>query len=395
MPTASIKLLTAGKKDLATAPKTTTTTPPAKKGLAAVAAKAKAAAVTPAPAAEPAKEEDRVVDISNMKSAELDALVKEYNITTPDDWAKWKAPAKIKWLEANAASTEGEAAAKPAKAPRAKKPEAPPVKYKTAAVEKVKVKMSPDKAVKALHGEVVAGTDKFAEIIQYVENLTEETARNLAGSLAEGTGFAEFKLGGILSRIQEEGWYKPYATFREYVEAEHGLKYRSAAYAVQIYNDLAKLNIAYDRVKEVQWTKLRTISGVLTQDNIEKMVAVAKKQTVVQLIETVKAMKNKDKKLTGPEDPGKTEVMTFKTHGGQKEVILAALAKAKEIAGTQVATMALEHICNDFLGSSKASLVEQLKQVGLDKALEALSEAFPETNFAITVPEGSEIKKAA
>ena len=388
---ASTKLLNAGKKDLA---KTETAPAPVKKGLAAVAAKGKVpkvAAEKPVPETS-GNEEDRVVDISKMKSEELDALVVENEMKTPDDWASLSVAKKKKWIEANATTVE--AAEKPAKAPRAKK-EQPVVKYKTPAVEKIHTKVSPDKAAKALHGEIVASADKFAEIINYVENLTEDAAKSLAGSLAEGTGFAEFKLGGILSRIQEEGWFKPYATFREYVEAEHGLKYRSAAYAVQIYNDLAKLNISYERVKDVQWTKLRTVSGVLTQDNIEKMVAIAKKQTVVQLIETVKGMKNKDKKLTGPTDPTKTKVITFKVHGDQDKTIAAALEKAKELGNTNTATVALEYICLDFMGSSKASLVEQLKQVGLDAALVAFNAAFPDASLSLALPEGEEETKQA
>jgi hypothetical protein len=389
--------LKGGKKDIA--PAKATPAPAKKGGLAAVAAKASAKKAAPAKPAEtpdaPATE-DREVDISKMSGAELDALVKSEGIKVPDEWATMKPAGKKKWLESNLGGGEAPAEpAKPAKAKREPKPEKAVVKYKTPAVEKVKTKIAPEKAAKALSGELITGADEFATIINYVENLTEDAARKLAGSLAEGTGFAEFKLGGILSRIQEEGWYKPYASFREYVEGEHGLKYRSAAYAVQIYNDLAKLNIAYDRVKEVQWTKLRTISGTLNQDNIEKMVALAKKQTVVQLMETVKNIKNKDKKLTGPSDPTKTKVITFKVHGDQDKTIAAALDKAKEAGGTTVATVALEYICLDFLGSSHTSLVEQLKHVGLDKAIEAINSAFPDVELALSMPEGAEAAKAA
>jgi hypothetical protein len=391
---ASTKLL--GKK---TAPAATAPAPAAtekkKGGLSALASKAKAPkAEAAAPVTAPSKEEDRVVDIAKMKNDEIDALVKSEEMKVPDDWATMKLAAKKKWLEANAETTDGEAAPAPKKE-RAKKAkvEAPIVKYKTPAVDKVKIKISSEKAAKALAGITIDGTDKFAEIIQYVENLSESSAKELAGTLAEGTGFAEFKLGGILSRIQEEGWFKPYSSFREYVEAEHGVKYRAAAYAIQIYNDLAKLNISYERVKEIQWTKLRTISGVLTQDNIEKMVAVAKKQTVVQLVETVKNMKNKDKKLSGAEDPSKTKVVTFKLHGNQEAVIQAALEKAKEVGNTTVATQALEYICLDFMGSSKASIMEQLKQVGIDKAIEAFGEAFPDASLSLVLPE--EAKAAA
>ena len=392
---ASTKLLKGGKKDIAA----TAAAPDAVKkgGLAAVAAKA--AAAKPAAPAPPADDDAREVDIAKMSGVQLDELVKENSIEVPGEWATWKPAAKKKWLEANVGGSEaGEATAaepKATKKPRAEKLAQPLVKYKTPDVAKVKTKINPDKAAKALSGEVITGTDQFADIINYVENLTAEKARELAGSLAEGTGFAEFKLGGILSRIQEEGWYAPYASFREYVEGEHGLKYRSAAYAVQIYNDLAKLNISYDRVKDVQWTKLRTISGVLNQDNIEKMVAIAKKQTVVQLIETVKGIKNKGKKLTGPADPTKTKVLTFKVHGDQDKTIVAALEKAKEAGNTAVATVALEYICLDFLGSSKASLTEQLKQVGLDKAIEAFQAAFPEAELTLGLPAPEDEAKAA
>jgi len=397
---ASTKLLSGGKKDIVADPSA-----PAK-GLAAVAAKAaKAAKEAPAaPVAEAPTEEERAVDLTELDAPGLAALVKEMEIKTPKGWAKMTLEAKKAWLE-NEHGTEAaaEVAEAPAttttKKPVAAKAEVPAVKYKTPAVEKAHVKISPDKAAKALNGTVITGPNEFASIIQYVENLDKDTARSLATSISESSGYAAFKLGGVLSRIQEESWYTPYPTFREYVESE-GLTtkgYRDAAYMVQIYNDLSELNISYDRVAGVQWTKLRTISGVLTQDNIEHWVKLASKQTVIQLVQTVKNYKDKmkGKALTGPEDPMTTKVMTFKVHGDQDKTIQAALEKAKESANTKVATVALEYICIDFLGNSKASLVAQLQQVGLDKAIEAINAAFPDATLALEMPESAEEGAAA
>lgn len=411
-----------------------------KKGLAAIVKKAKAA---PAVAVKDATEGDTVVtleSINKMGNAEIDALVARENVPLPAEWGSFKVGQKKKWLSESLADGAEKAAEKPAKqtaaakkaeakataaqskkdvaatkaevkaaakkakedakaakaaAKAAKPPKVPKVdptiplkNSKFPVVTKTVTKVAPQTAAKQLGGgEVITGADHFSDIINLVENLTEAAAKGLVASLSEGTGFATFKLGGVLSRIQEQGWFTPFASFREYVEAEHSMKYRSAAYAVQVYNDLAKLNISYDRVKEVPWTKLREISGVLTHDNIEKWVAAAKKSTVVQLIETVKAHKNKNKQVTGETEAKMTKRISFLVHGDQDATINAAIAKAKEVGNTDVATSALEYICLEFMGSSKSSLKEQLQKAGLDKALEVFEAAFPDVTLTADMPQ--------
>lgn len=58
-------------------------------------------------------------------------------------------------------------------------------------------------------------------------------------------------------------------------------------YWVGIYNDLAESGVSWEKVKEFGWTKLKEIAGVLTQDNVDEWVDIAKQQTTLQLMQTV------------------------------------------------------------------------------------------------------------
>lgn len=250
------------------------------------------------------------------------------------------------------------------------------------------------KATKALSGEIV-DPDDLTDIVHLVENLKEKDARELVGKLAESAEFTFFKLGGVLSVIQANGWYEPYASFREYVESEHGINYRRATYWISIYNDLSAAKIPWEKVKNLGWTKLKEIAAILTPENVDHWVKIAEQQTTLQLIETVadakKAGEAGDTKALADQSKVVT-TRTFKVHEDQKKTIDAAIAKAKEMSGVQTDTAALEFICLDFIGSAKkpASLKEVLKQAGVEAAVNALGEAFPDVNFTVEMPEAAE-----
>ena len=139
----------------------------------------------------------------------------------------------------------------------------------------------------------------------------------------------------MLSVIQANGWFAPYNSFREFVEKKHGIHYRKAVYWTDIYNKLAEAKVPWDKVKYIGWTKLKEIAGVITTENVDEWVKVAKENNTISLIETVKAHLNSDKQVA-IEDQTKKNVTTrsFKVHEDQKATIDTALAKAKEQSGT-------------------------------------------------------------
>ena len=335
------------------------------------------------PASEASEEEEAVVvDIDSMNTKEIDALVAEHEIDVPDNWSKMTLAKKKAWLkeqfeetgEANEAvtvteaQTEDESAKEEAEAKPAKgKPKSKAVALapKSGTIEK-------------------PGDDVLSDLVHEIENMKEQEAREAVLALNNESEMTLFKLGGVLSVIQANGWYSPYGSFREYVEKELGMHYRKATYWVAIYNHLAESKVPWSKVKGLGWTKLKEIAEVLTPENVDEWVKIAQSQTTLQLIETVKAHKAKDAPKSIEDQTAKTvSTITFKVHDDQKETIKSAIAKAKEQSGTSVDTAALEFICLDFLGGQ--TIVQRLQKMGLEAALEAVEKAFPNTNISVEI----------
>ena len=389
------------------------------KGKAASAGKAKKA--TPAPP-EPETEPDThetpqvvieedagdEIDVDSMTVSELDALVQEYEIDVPAHW--WKkagedkkltSPQKKAWLtEKFAITEEGETEAEtPVETPMTAEDEAPDESEETPATTNLAKVTTPEVAAASKEiatapqptsGELL-DADELSDLVHEIENLKQSDARELAVTLAEQVEFTYFKLGGVLALIQGHKWFDPYPTFKEYVEQEHGLHYRKAMYLVGIYRDMTKASIPWGKVKHLGWTKMAILSPILTSENLASWVTIAEANNVDSLTEMVKTAKiNENGAIALPDGTQSANVTTktFKLHEDQKSTVEAALAKAREASGTKVDTVALEFIALDFLGSTQktpSSLPDQLKKVGIDTSLEALSKAFPTTNFAVEV----------
>lgn len=347
-----------------------------------------------AEAASDGDEEEVTVDVDKMSAKEIDALVTEHEIAVPENWSKMKVAEKRTWLKEQFEEVEEEAEPDtsgyaeaveetpadpaPEEAPAPEEPA--PEKAKMPAKKKAPAKKAAEQTVE------VPGEDALSDLVHEIETLKEDEARHMVSTLSNETDMTLFKLGGVLSLIQANGWFTPYASFREYVEKEVGLHYRKATYWCAIYNHLAESKVPWEKVKSIGWTKLKEIAELLTIDNVDEWVAIAKSQTTLQLIETVKASKQKDSPKALEDQASKTvTTITFKVHEDQKETVKAAIAKAKDDSGTTVDTAALEFICLDFLGGQ--SMSDRLKKMGLEAALEALEKAFPNTNISVELTE--------
>lgn len=318
------------------------------------------------------------LDLDKLKAAELDKLVKDKGL----EIAGYD---KMKVSEKRAAIKKAiELAA------------IPDAEYETVGDEPEQKAGVPE-VVKAKHGEVIEG-DLIAKTAHALEAVDEETARELVHKLIEDTEFSYFKLGGVLSVINANGWFKPYGSFKDYVENEHGIKYRNARYFISIYETLVEANIPWEKVKTIGWTKLKELLPVISTENVDQWVEVASKNSTLQLIEMVKSEKEQGTAETVETDkePKTVTTMTFKVHEDQKATIKAAIDKAQKESGTDVATVALEHICLDYLNGSpkpgKAqgktkSITELMKEMGLEKTLEEFEKVFPDVELYVSVPE--------
>lgn len=366
--------------------------------------------------------EEATVDVDVMDSDELDGLVQEFGIETPGEWSGWGAEEKRAWLKEqfDDGSGDGQTEDAPAEEVKAEVPKKETKKAstkKTAAKDKETPKETPAAETKAEEpvkeepkkapakgkavskstsksGEVqTKGDDVLSDLIHEIETMQEKQARILVKELSEQTEVTFFKLGGVLSVIQANGWYEPYASFREFVEKEHGLHYRKATYWVGIYNNLAESKVPWAKVSHLGWTKLKEIAGVITLENVDEWVKIAESQNTISLIETVKAHLAKGAPKSIEDQTSKTTTTkTFKVHEDQKEVIEAALDKAKGEANTQVDTVALEYICGDYL--SAQTLAQKLKGMGIEAALEALEKAFPNAKIEVELTEEGDAEAA-
>lgn len=239
--------------------------------------------------------------------------------------------------------------------------------------------------------------DLIVKTAHEIENLKEEKAFKLVPQLLNNIDHDYFKLGGVLSVIQSQGWYmdKNYENFRAFVESECGIQYRKAMYLIQIYNGLVESGVQWEQVKHLGWTKLKELSAILTPDNVDEWVGVAENMTVLQLQDHIKAQ-TAGTSVAGdaPEtaEATKTTTMTFKLHEDQKQTVREALDKAKHESGTEFDAVALEQIALDFLGGeSKLKKIPTLKELmqgkSAEEVLEAFGEVFPDVTLEATLPE--------
>jgi hypothetical protein len=372
------------------------------------------------------------VEVDNMTSDQLDALLVEQEIAAPEGWSAMDAAGKIAWLKSEFDETPTEEAPEPAPAPApapasnvvikkagtkkadpavaatpvletpatapvaespASAPVEPSVPVTTEAGDAIVAEAKAGKKGKkkstavstdvAKTGDVIEA-DVIQDMVHEIENVKEKQVYELIGGLVDQTEMNFFKLGGVLSVAQANGWHHGYPSFKEMCENHFGVNYRRAMYWVEIYKKLANSGVPWTKVSKIGWTKLQIIASIITTENVDSWVQIASTQSAIQLTETVKTVKNAKAKDNAPAITGEAKVvttMTFKVHSDQKATIEAAIAKAKEAAGSDVSTAALEFICMDYLGGMDP--VERLQKMGAQKAFDAIGKAYP--NFQIDV----------
>ena len=111
---------------------------------------------------------------------------------------------------------------------------------------------------------------------------------------------------------------------------------------------IVKSGVKLDKVKQIGWTKLRVIAGVLDAGNADHWIEVASNHTKAEIIRLVQDH------LAGsagqkPSSSTATQVKTFKFRDDQIKPVQAAIDRAKEVAGAEHDTAALEIICRHYI----------------------------------------------
>jgi hypothetical protein len=236
--------------------------------------------------------------------------------------------------------------------------------------------------------------DLLVKDYEEIATLKEDKAFKMVTTLLSDLDHNSFKLGGVLSRINAEGWFmdKGFENFAAYIESETDIGYRKAMYLINIYNGLLHSGIKWGQVAHIGWTKLKDLAVHLTPDNIDQWLLEIDGLTAFQVQDLIKSKTAADKKIGDTEVVGKkTVTISFKLHEDQKETVKEAIAKAKHESGTMVDSVALEFICLDFLSGSKGTgVVKSLKQLMAEKTVEEILELFssiwPDVEMEVTIP---------
>jgi hypothetical protein len=331
-----------------------------------------------------AEAEGEQVNVETMDAKQLEALFGEYGIDKPEGWAKRNLAGKRAWfLEqfSGEATTEEVAVAEEVAEPIPEIAAAKPAKGKAVATKAA-----------AKSGELLEPSE-LDDIVNTIENMKEKEAIDVIGQLAEEAEFTYFRLGGVFARVQAQGWYAPFPSFREFVEQKYGINYRRAMYWVEIYNSLVNSKVPYGKVKHLGWTKLSIIASLLTNDNVDEWVKIAMGSTALQLADTAKKSKQTTVGQLTDQSASTVTTKTFKLHEDQKETVEAALEKAKEIGGFKDDTPAFEHICIEYLNGTigaatkakgkQKTLLEMITEASIEDVAAALGEGKAEFSFAI------------
>ncbi len=219
-----------------------------------------------------------------------------------------------------------------------------------------------------------------------LSNLSEENAMTLVNKYSNESGLSYFKLGGILSTMQSEGWFmnKGFDKFQHYVEQDVGIHYRRAMYFIKIYNNLLESGIDFEIVSKIGWAKLKDLVEILTPDNVDEWVEKANAMNVFSLQEAIKQFTKGDSvDERTPSEKSELTTLSFKLFEDQHEVVTEALEKAKHEQGTESKAVALENICMGYLseavGVAPSKSIETLiTEQGYEHILQLIANIFPD-----------------
>ncbi|ANO57620.1 hypothetical protein [Vibrio phage vB_VhaS-a] len=258
-------------------------------------------------------------------------------------------------------------------------------------------------------------TDAISDTCQAVESLKADEAISIGKELLESQEYSEFKLGGILSVIDINGYWQQTGaeSFKSFIQEHYNIQYRKANYLMKIYNSLVVSGVDWEQVSHIGWSKLKEICDKLTTENVDVWVKLAESNTVVNLIEEIKK-RDGDGELKEPKpdkndaDTPNVSTRTFRLHEDQKATVNDAVEMVKEQLDTEHDSTAITHMCEMTLqgklgkkaGNASAAKGkekpwdeqireraaseddEQRVQVVYD-VIELMSELYPEYDFSV------------
>jgi len=216
------------------------------------------------------------------------------------------------------------------------------------------------------------------------------TVRDVAYRATQMDDRLNLVLGELLYEVAENGYHrqwenpetmKPFETFVEYVQTELNMQKSKAHYLKKIYKVfVVDLELDVDVLREIEWSKAKELTEVVTRDNATEYLEKTKTMSVPQVKQMVAQMKGKKTKGTSDttsvssRDESKVR-MIFQFTPEQAEEVQAALKLAEGMTSKDSPAYNLSFICTDFMGgAAEGGLTGAM--ASLDRNVQALERAF-------------------
>ena len=193
-----------------------------------------------------------------------------------------------------------------------------------------------------------AETDLISDLVHELESLGKSDAIDRLIELEDAHEQTYFEIGGLLSVMQKEKWFDPYASLDEWAENKTAIKRSKARALIQIYNAIVESGVVWSQVQDIGWTKLRAIARVLEKESAHHWIGVALNHSKKEIIELV----NQHLTASGgaaESSSAATSVRSFKLREVQAKKVNAAIEKMKKLSHTTDNSAALAAICLDYV----------------------------------------------
>lgn len=210
--------------------------------------------------------------------------------------------------------------------------------------------------------------DEQATLDEYKADRLRYEIRELIERMSEDFFVLSAKLYEVNDKMLYLRW--GFKTFQEYVESDEvNFQLRKAQYFIKIWHWFGDLSDeARAKLREIGWSKLKELVGVVTEENVDEWVAKAMEMTVPQLaLERKKHLAL----LDGEDGSGGGDVVkrvTFQLFDDQSDVVESALELAKAMSESDKKGNLISLICQDFCATnsseapSGASYLKRIEQ---------------------------------
>lgn len=290
-----------------------------------------------------------------LTSAEKKAAAKA-NAPTAEQKAETKAAEKAAASVAKEAAKEAEKIAKAAEKAVAK-----------AASDSAKSEAAKLKAVAAPTGPAPQTFEDSESVMRLLEG---QDALDAAKSLIEQKEQTYFDLGGVLYHIHRDEPYRQIGYdgkrgFSDYLLKELDMGYRKAMDLISIYKKFRELGVSDARLAEIGWSKAKKLANVVTPENFDELVDVAKNNSRDQLEAVLSQRFESAGDGTVGTRVSKTK-FSFSLFEDQAADITRALDAAKMAANTEDMNQALHYALVEWTQTAEGmevSLEQAISQI--------------------------------